>query len=143
MNSSYSSNLPGAKQLAWQGIDYTLFPKQQRRLLRSPMTYQNFFNFNIQNNRENMHGEKGKWQCYRLSCVKLGPRHHLTIFFLYFPLHLKKQCCRAHNNSCRGASKEYILVIERTAPRCVFQTCVSPNLFLLCLVNIEYTTPTT
>ena len=29
--------------------------------------------------------------------------------------------------------KEYILVIERTASRCVFQTCVSPNLFLLCL----------
>ena len=27
--------------------------------------------------------------------------------------------------------KEYVLVIERTASRCVFQRCVSPNLILL------------
>ena len=28
-------------------------------------------------------------------------------------------------------TKEYVLVIERTASRCVFQRCVSPNLILL------------
>ena len=34
---------------------------------------------------------------------------------------------------CRVYTKEYILVIERTASRFVSQTCVSPNLFLLYL----------
>ena len=38
--------------------------------------------------------------------------------------------------------KEYVLVIESTVPRCVFQQCVSQNLFLL-VEYIEYTTPTT
>ena len=39
-------------------------------------------------------------------------------------------------------TKEYVLVIESTVPRCVFQQCVSQNLFLL-VEYIEYTTPTT
>ena len=41
-----------------------------------------------------------------------------------------------------GNIKEYVLVIESTVPRCVFQQCVSQNLFLL-VEYIEYTTPTT
>ena len=42
----------------------------------------------------------------------------------------------------KGQTKEYVLVIESTVPRCVFLRCVSHNLFLL-VEYIEYTTPTT
>ena len=61
----------------------------------------------------------------------------LDIFKLYM---IPDQCCWTGKVSIY--TKEYVLVIESTVPRCVFQQCVSQNLFLL-VEYIEYTTPTT